>query len=85
MEDHSNKLSGSAKKRKRWPLAIVLALVVVLFVVAWLAQPALPDPIYEGKPLSSWLTNYDTNGLNWPRQANPADEAVRQIGIEVRQ
>lgn len=68
------------KRLVRTFLTIFVALAFVLAVAArWLSKP-IPDPTYQGKPLSMWLTQYDTNGLNWPRQENSADEAVRQIG-----
>jgi hypothetical protein len=70
-------------KRPAWLRTALLAVIVCAFALAtWLLSQPTPDPLYRGKPLSVWLSQYDTNGLNWPRHANSADEAVRQIGAK---
>lgn len=55
---------------------------VVLFfgvvgAVAWLAVRARePEPVYQGKSLSEWVTNYNGNFVRWEDMT----EAVRQMG-----
>jgi hypothetical protein len=43
------------KKRSRFLLVVLLAFF--LLVVAWVLIPSGPaDPVYEGKPVSYWLS-----------------------------
>ncbi len=61
-------------------VTLLVALACAIAVAVWWLSPSTPDPVYQGKPLSIWLTQYNTNALNWPRHENSADEAVREIG-----
>ena len=58
-------------------LAILFAALVS--VIAWQRlQPREREPVYQGKPLSSWLRAYDA--LEQPQQVREAHEAVNQAG-----
>ncbi len=60
--------------RKRVLIALSGLVLAILGVVAWQGWPT--EPVYERKPLSSWLKAYATPG--GPEAF--ADEAVRQAG-----
>jgi HEAT repeat protein len=79
--------------RKRVQIALAVLLVAVGSVIVWQAlQPG--EPVYQGRPLSSWLTTYRTRLTAYrtrvqinesiPTEARiaqqKADEAVRDAG-----
>src|ERR1035441_2154889 len=68
--------------RKRLYIALAVLVTAALAVVGWqVLRPPEPEPVYQGKPLSSWL-NYRTALKPMPRkiQEQEADDAVRQAG-----
>ncbi len=63
-------------------VAFTALAVAVLAVIAWtLLRASVPDPVYQGKPLSEWLTHIlpGTNTQSETAQ-NEAFSAVAQIG-----
>lgn len=74
------------KKHNRILLIVLLA--IFLGGLTWVVlQPREPEPVYQGKPLSFWLTGYDPGNYNLkptrgpsPPTSKQADEAIRQIG-----
>ena len=69
--------------RKRVRIALAVLLVAIASVgVCQVSQPR--EPVYHGKPLSSWLKAYRINESipveAWKRQGQEADEVVRQLG-----
>ncbi len=56
---------------------LLTVLVASLGGLAWLVWiPRVPDPVFEGKPLSRWLWDYADDHI----YKGPADRAVRHIG-----
>ena len=44
--------------RKRVKIALAVLVVLLLAVFGWeLSRRREPEPVYQGKPLSYWLTN----------------------------
>jgi hypothetical protein len=76
----ADKIRSGPKRQKRFPVFASVLLIAVAGGIAWLALRAPPEPVYNGKPLSRWLAQYDYKALNWPRQPMPADAAIRDIG-----
>jgi hypothetical protein len=63
--------------RKRVQIAVAVLLVAIAGVVIWRAlRPQ--EPVYQGKPLSSWLIASTTTGT--PQAQEQANAAVRQVG-----
>jgi hypothetical protein len=57
-----------------------LAPLAVLGGVVWeICRPRIPDPIYEGKPLSYWFSTYKI-AVSIPPPTVKADSAVRHAG-----
>src|SRR5882762_6938554 len=67
--------------RKRFRIAFaILAVVALAGSVREVWKPREPEPVFQGTPLSVWLTGLD-EGSNGPRpDFRAAREAVRQIG-----
>jgi HEAT repeat protein len=66
---------------KRLQITLAVVLVVLAGVILWLALRE-PEPIYQGKPLTSWLTEriYGQMDEYGPEPADPARDAIRAIG-----
>jgi hypothetical protein len=75
----------TAAMRKRVYIALAVLLVILAGVSAWQGL-SLREPLYQGKPLSSWLQAYRLHGLagveTWQvrTEQQMADEAVRKAG-----
>jgi HEAT repeat protein len=63
--------------RKWVQIVLAVLLLAVAGVIAWHVLRER-EPVYQGKPLSVWLTGYDSpkNQAAWQQ----TDEAIRQIG-----
>ena len=61
--------------RMRWPVKIVLAVVLVILagLITWQLQRER-EPVYEGKPLTAWLEQYGTN--HWSNRKAGELEAI---------
>src|SRR6266850_1450075 len=67
-------------KIARLIILCLFAVLVALAIVTFASRP--PDPVYQGRRLSEWLTQLDTG--RWPRtMIIPADEAIRSMGTNV--
>lgn len=68
-------------RRRKAAAVFVCAFVGVLAVLAWRSL-FHPEPVYNGKPLSTWAEQYGSN--NWRAGGKPAareaQAAIRQIG-----
>jgi hypothetical protein len=68
--------------RKRVQIALAVLLVVIAGVGVWQGLRER-EPVYQGKPLSSWLIAvYSTTGTP-EAQEEQANAAVRQVGTNV--
>jgi len=63
--------------RKRVHIALAVLLAALLAVVGWQVMRR-QEPVYQGKPLSSWLIASATTGS--PEAQEQANAAVRQVG-----
>lgn len=66
------------RRQKQILLVFGLVLVVALALCAILIPPSPPDPIYDGKPLSYWLTRDVVGieyiaGTGWVHKSHPVD------------
>jgi hypothetical protein len=59
---------------KRVKVALAVVVVALVGVIVWQVWPPSDEPVYQGKPLSSWVRGY------WTGHMTEADEAVRQAG-----
>src|SRR6267142_528741 len=67
-------------KIARLIILCLFAVLVALAIVTFASRP--PDPVYQGRRLSEWLTQPDSG--RWPRQEIiPAEEAIRHMGTNV--
>jgi HEAT repeats len=67
--------------RKRFRNLLAVAALAVLGGVAWMVLRPPPDPLYQGKRLTSWLQEYaDAGGLTDQTWQRDADQVVREIG-----
>jgi len=68
---------------KRMRILIALLLASVLGLVIWQASGP-PEPVFEGRPLTSWLDHHVASSAASPPYNSPgwkkADEALRTIG-----
>ncbi|HEX7859312.1 MAG TPA: hypothetical protein VF773_03225 [Verrucomicrobiae bacterium] len=68
-------------KRRRLLVSLVLIALLLTAFAFTFNQTRAPDPLYEGKPLSAWLTAYGPNtALTWPRKSHPSDAAIQALG-----
>jgi HEAT repeats/HEAT repeat len=64
---------------KRVYITLAVLAVALVGVIVWQAwPPGEPEPVYQGKPLSSWLKAFATTGTQQAR--DKADEAVLHVG-----
>jgi hypothetical protein len=66
----------AAGMRKRVLIALVILLITTTGVIAWQVLRSR-EPSYQGKPLSSWLADFDLESAHSPEKAK---QAVRTIG-----
>jgi hypothetical protein len=68
------------RKQVRIALAVLVVVAFVGVIVSVMVWHLLPrrEPVYQGKSLSSWLTNVASTGM----LSASATEAVRQMGTE---
>jgi hypothetical protein len=73
--------SDTATIRDRFRIAFAILVVATMGgLVRQLLKPSEPEPVFQGTPLSVWLTGFDEKS-NGPRpDYRAAREAVRQIG-----
>lgn len=68
---------------KRWFIAVALFLAGVVALLLWMASTP-PEPVYEGRTLSSWLDHHVPSSAARPPYNSPgwhkAEEALRAIG-----
>ena len=68
--------------KKRRILFAILGLAI-LGGLAWMMLslgPSVPDPVYEGKPLSKWLEEFDFVGTAASGHRNAARTAIQNMG-----
>jgi hypothetical protein len=66
--------------RKRVQIALAVLLLVVVGVIAWQVLRS-SEPVYQGRPLSGWLDQWEKSSLFPGSEArNQAQAAIRQIG-----
>ena len=68
--------------RKRLRIALAVLLAAIIGVVTWQAlHPREPEPVYQGKGLRVWLSEYQSAWLSQNgRGREIAESGVRQIG-----
>jgi HEAT repeats len=74
--------TGQSWRSSRPKTFDVLAILLLLGLLWFLADQVPHDPVYRGKALSLWLQTYDSSSPfgRGSREWNEADEAVRHIG-----
>ena len=69
-------------KRPQAATLLIFAVAAVAVLLGWrLFHP--PEPVYQGKPLSAWVRQFNTNYLVGSKSsAEEAQRAIQHIGVE---
>ncbi len=67
-------------KRRRILLAVLVLTALTIVAGVWFLRPE-PEPVYQGKRLSQWLTDITADGDHFSLvDREPAEDAVRHMG-----